>query len=101
MKEFRLETDFQDWLLKKLRKIPRTKWVKINDKVTAGIPDIYGCVNSFSVVIELKISGNSLSPLQEFTLEEYKNAGGIAYCLYPCQANEFLKEMCALAKTNV
>lgn len=101
MTEFLLESDFQDWLLKKLRKIPRSKWIKVNDKVTSGIPDIHGSVNGFYVTAELKIPGNNATPLQAYNILEYQQTGARAYVLYPKDSVKFIKEMYALSKIKI
>lgn len=39
-----LEKDFQKRVLKQLRTIPKSFWVKTNDRVMLGLPDILGCI---------------------------------------------------------
>lgn len=101
MKEFLLETDFQDWLLRRLRKIPNSKWQKINDKVSVGVPDIIGCVNSFHVAAELKIPGNKATPIQAYEIVSYQQVGSRARIVYPKDAESFIKEMYAISKIKL
>lgn len=77
-----LEKDFQRFVLKKLREIPSTYWIKINDKVTAGIPDIIGCVAGIFVAIELKTK-SKVTALQAYTLRRIDSANGQAFVANP------------------
>jgi VRR-NUC domain len=44
----------------------------------AGIPDLLVCLRGRFVGLEVKLPGNSPSPLQEKVLREIKRSGGIA-----------------------
>lgn len=45
----------------------------------AGIPDLLGCVDGLYVAIEVKIPGEEPSSIQEITIEDIRNAGGISF----------------------
>lgn len=70
-----LERNFQTKVLKRLRKLQRSWWVKINDNATVGLPDIIGCVNGIFVAIELK-TNSKLTEIQHYTLERLDSVAG-------------------------
>lgn len=51
---------------------------KINDRVTAGIPDILGCVAGRFLAAELKSPGKTATSLQALFLKRIREAGGRA-----------------------
>lgn len=94
-----LENDFQRMVLKKLRLIPRTWWTKINDRVTIGLPDIFGSCAGIAVVIELK-TRSKVTALQAHTLRKIGETGAQAFVVTPDNWDEvygFLLELSALA----
>jgi len=78
------EKDFQREVLKKLRLIPNSWWTKINDRVTIGLPDIFGSVGGYAVVLELK-TRSKVTRIQAYTLKKIGQTGAIA--LVVCPAN--------------
>lgn len=92
-----LEKDFQRVFLQKLRKIPRSFWHKVNDRVTIGVPDIFGCVSGVFIAIELK-TRSKVTPLQAHFLREVSKAHGQAFVVSPANADEVLKFLLNLSK---
>ncbi len=76
------EKDFQRTVLKKLRDIRGSFWVKLNDKVTAGLPDIIGCVAGIFIAIELKTK-TKVTALQAYTLRKVDRAQGQTFVVNP------------------
>lgn len=77
-----LESTFQDRVLRDLRSIPFSYWEKISDRTTIGIPDIFGMINGYAVVIELK-TRTRLEPLQFVKLEKAHKARAQSFCVTP------------------
>lgn len=50
---------------------------KIQDRFTAGIPDIIGVLGGRFVAIEVKAPGEPLRPLQAVVLDILENCGGV------------------------
>lgn len=93
--ELPYEKDFQAAFLKRLRLIPRSWWTKINDRVTVGLPDLFGSVGGKAVVIELK-TRSKVSKIQAYTLRKIGNTGAHAFVVTPDNADEvysFLLEL--------
>lgn len=84
------EADFQRWVLKRLREIPRSWWLKVNDRTTVGIPDILGCVSGVFVAIELKTK-SKVTPLQAYTLRKIDYAHGQSFVMNPDNCHEIFK----------
>lgn len=66
----------------------------------AGVPDLLLCCNGRFIAVELKAPNGKPSPLQLYTIEEIKKAGGIALVLYPTDFEEFKAMIMDLAKTT-
>lgn len=77
-----LEKDFQKDVLKKLREVPGTWWMKVNDRTTIGLPDIFGCVGGVCFAIELKTK-SKLAPIQAYTLRRLDRAGAQTFVCTP------------------
>jgi len=76
----------EDLLKRKCRKIandfkrdnPDDFWVYFpTDKFYSGIPDILACFKSIFGACELKTERGKVTPLQQHTLKEIENAGGV------------------------
>ena len=91
------ESVFQDRVMRDLRKIPKSWWQKINDRVSIGVADIHGGVNGYSVVIELKTKYR-LTPLQYRTLEKADRAGCQSFCATPENWAEIYAFLLSLAE---
>ena len=68
-------------ILKNLRKIPRSWWVKQHGSAmsTRGVPDILGCVDGRFFAFEVKRPGKEATPAQLKKLGEIRSALGHAY----------------------
>ena len=54
-----------------------------------GIPDLLVCMNGYFIAIELKAENGHPTKLQEWNVQQIRNAGGVAFVLYPHQWNQF------------
>lgn len=79
---FKSEKAFQNYVLKRLRLLPLSYWYKANDRTTAGIPDIIGCVRGTFVGIELKVT-SKVSKIQDYTIDKINRAGGVSFVMTP------------------
>lgn len=81
------ETRLKERCLTELRQIPNSWWVKIQQVVIRGTPDILGVVGGRFVAIELKSDKNDVKDsrfkLQEYNLECIKQAGGLVFVAHP------------------
>lgn len=75
------ESTIQKSLLRKLRKIPHSKWYNVSDRFGAGRPDIMGCIDGRFFAIEVKYGKGKLTELQKYELLGWLEAGGIAFCI--------------------
>jgi hypothetical protein len=94
-KELPYEKDFQTAFLKKLRMIPKSWWMKCNDRVTVGLPDIFGFVGPYGGVLELK-TRSKVTKIQAYTLGRIAKTGAFAFVVTPDNADEvyaYLLEM--------
>lgn len=60
-----------------------------NGYTQKGIPDLLCCVNGRFLAVEIKAEKGHPSPLQLYTIDKIKSAGGLAMVLYPSQFEEF------------
>lgn len=88
-KDLPLESVFQDKILKKLREIPNSWWVKINDRTTVGLPDILGFCSGVGFAIELKTK-SKLSAIQAYTLRKIDRSGAQTFVCTPENIDEVL-----------
>lgn len=77
------ETRLQRRIQKALRaKFPNSWWFKVwgGPFQSAGIPDLVGCVEGLFVALEVKMpkKRSNTSAIQEETINDISNAGGIA-----------------------
>ena len=86
------ETKFKIWLMPHLKAIPRSWWVKTQERTTRGVPDVLGCVNGYAVALELKTEAK-LEPLQEVTLRKIAESGGYAAVVTPENASLVVSEL--------
>ena len=95
-----LETTFQTKVLSKLRKIPKTWWVKVNDKATVGVPDILGCVGNRFFALELKTQ-TRLSELQHYNLERIDACGSESFVVTPENFEEIFAYILEISKHGI
>lgn len=81
------ETLLKEKCLTDLRKLPNSWWVKIQQVVIRGTPDILGVINGRFVAIELKSDARDVSDsrfkLQKFNLDMIERAGGLTFVAHP------------------
>lgn len=89
-----LEASLVKKILKKLRD-QGGFWVKLKGSVDQqrGLPDIIGCYYGYWFSFEVKRPGEDLTPLQAFTLQQIKKAGGVSSMINSFEeANELIRE---------
>lgn len=62
-----------------------------NGYTQKGVPDLLCCVDGRFVAVEIKREGGRATPLQLYTIENIKHAGGVAIVLYPRDFEAFKK----------
>lgn len=82
------ETKFKEKILVRLREIPNSWVVKVQQVAIRGTPDILMCVNGHFVAIELKTDDGEADELQIYTLDRIRKAGGHTFVMTP--RNSFL-----------
>ena len=90
------ETLFKDRVIRDLKTLNNTWFVKIQMVARRGIPDLILCINGRFFAIELKLDTTDLYPLQELTLNEIARSNGFSFVANPKNwANTFdvLKEL--------
>lgn len=92
-----LEKDFQRAVLKKLRTISGSWWIKLNDRVTCGLPDIIGCVAGIFIAIELKTK-SKVTALQAYTLRKIDCANGQTFVVRPDNWNDVFELIVKFSK---
>ena len=60
------------------RSFPQAWCYKTNDRTTSGIPDLIICMYGRFIAIELKTAKGKVSPIQDYTINAIKRAGGYA-----------------------
>lgn len=101
-KSVALEKDFQRCVLAKLRMIRGTYWYKANDRTTAGIPDIIGCVGGVFFALELK-TRSKVTPIQAYHLRKIEDAYGQSFVVTPDNFKttlEFIKKIASTTLKN-
>lgn len=94
------ETVYKDRIVPKLKKLPNTFVVKIQQVAKIGTPDIFLCISGLFVALELKSSENKkTSKLQEYNLDLISEAGGITILSYPENEDKVLNFLTNLARS--
>jgi hypothetical protein len=71
-----LEKDFQRNVINMMKRdFPDLWFFKVSDRFMGGIPDIIGCCRGRMFGIELKVSPNKTTKLQDFTIDLMRKAG--------------------------
>lgn len=87
------ETRFKNKIRPLLERIPGSWWVKTQQVALRGVPDILGVIKGRMVAIELKVGDNKADPLQEYTLEQIRKAGGLAFVAHPKNYRKIVAEL--------
>jgi len=74
-----LEKDIQAYILKNLRALDSSWWVKPTITNLVGCPDVLGFYKGKGLAIEIKRPGCHPSPKQEFEMSKIAKAGGIVF----------------------
>lgn len=77
------ESQFKEIVLKDLRSLPSTWIYKTQERSIKGIPDVIGCSQGKFIAIELKKSGEEPSPIQEYRINQIRDARGLAFWTSP------------------
>jgi hypothetical protein len=92
------ETKLKEKVLGALHTLPDTYAVKIQQVVIRGTPDILCCIRGSFVALELKSSPeHDPDPLQQYTLDQIEEAGGLALVVDPVNWPEVFQNLKDLA----
>ena len=90
----KLESSFQNAVIRKLKKIKGIYFFKKEAAAIRSIPDVIGSYKGRFFGWELKRSSKSKpTPLQIYTLKQIQKAGGIGEVVYPENFEEKLEEL--------
>lgn len=88
------ETAIKRSCLRYLKTLPDTFVYKANDRFTSGIPDILLCCKGIFIAIELKTKIGKVSPIQDYTMRQIREAGGrTAVCKSAGEVRVFIEEI--------
>lgn len=88
------ETRFKERVLPRLRRIPKSWWVKIQQVGIRGTPDVLGCIDGQFVAIELKQSAKAhVDTLQKHELTKICCSNGWAFIMFPENEEEVFTEL--------
>ncbi len=91
------ETRFKLAIMKKLKELPNSWWLKTNEKSVRGIPDIIGCINGYFYAFELKVGRNSASSLQKKVVDDICKANGKACVVRPEDLVDLIRHLRSVA----
>lgn len=86
------ETKFKEKLQERLKKVSGLWYCKIAQISVRGTPDMLMCFNGKFIAYELKTDVGSPDPLQEYTLENIRRAGGVARVVSPKNVRQVFLE---------
>ena len=92
------ETKFKEKILSRLKELPNSWVVKVQQVALRGTPDILLCLKGHFVAIELKTEDGELDALQTYNIEQIVKAGGSAYVMTPDNCFGILLELKDLAR---
>lgn len=74
------ESDLVAKIKARLKKLPKAYFIKTHgDSYMVGEPDIIGCIEALTVVIEIKLPGEVPTPNQMAHLSMWRRAGALAF----------------------
>ena len=90
------ETQLKNKILRAIKQRWPDIWVrKISDMWHSGLPDLLMCVRGRFVAVELKVSTNKATHLQEWELKCIREAGGVGViCRSVDEVMQVLEEIC-------
>lgn len=78
------ESKFQTRFIERLKRIPKSEWVKVSQRSIRGTPDLIGNIGPWAVYIELKRSEDEKpDALQRYRLLNYARSGALAFVAHP------------------
>lgn len=86
------ETIFKEKAIERLKKIPCSYWVKIQQVALRGVPDLLGVVDGRAIAIELKVSAK-VDTLQHYVLRQYEKAGAYARVMTPDNIDDIIRDL--------
>ena len=92
------ETKFKNRIRPLLEAIPRSWWIKTQERTICGIPDFLGSVRGHFIALELKNDGEEPDMLQEHILNKILKSGGMAVCVTPSNWPEVYETLVKIAK---
>lgn len=94
------ETVFKNRFVPRLKRLPNSFIVKIQQVAKIGTPDLLICIGGLFVAIELKSSvKGKVSPLQEHNLNLIAEAGGITIVAHPENEEKVMNYLTNLASS--
>lgn len=66
-----------------LKTLNNCHFFSIQQASISGTPDILACIGGTFVALELKSDKGKLSTLQQYQLEQIREAGGVSYVVFP------------------
>ena len=88
------ETSIKRSVLRYLNTLPNAHIYKISDRWKSGLPDIHVCLGGVCCWIELKTPTGKVSPIQDYTMRQIREAGGrTAVCRSAGEVKQFIEEI--------
>ena len=88
------ETAIKRSVLRYLKALPNAHVYKISDRWKSGLPDIHVCLGGICVWIELKTPTGHVSPIQDYTMRQIREAGGrTVVCRSASEVKTFIEEI--------
>ena len=94
------ETAIKRSCLRYLKTLPKTYVYKASDRWISGVPDLLICSHGLWIAIELKTPAGKVSPIQDYTMRQIREAGGrTAVCRSAGEVKVFIEEILKGGKT--
>ena len=90
------ETAIKRSCLRYLKTLPNIWFYKTADKWKSGIPDLIICLGNSGIfcAIELKTAAGHVSPIQDYTMRQIREAGGrTVVCRSASEVKTFIEEI--------
>ena len=94
-----LEKDFRVTVRKSLKLLKFCKVYPIQQTSIAGHPDIFLCLNSYFITLELKNDSTSVtSKIQKYHIDHHNHCGGYSFKVDPTNWKEIFKLLRFISK---